>query len=131
MVSIYIGSAVQLNTYWAFTSWSFCRAKHLVKIHVWAGNSTRGPTGICIFEGTMDAELYVEILQNTLVPFLHEVYPWGYHIMHDNNRKHTFKWAIAFFDAHDINWWKTPPAVAVPKQNMSSFYWRHQGGRHA
>ena len=76
---------------------------------MWAGISTRGPTGICIFEGTMDAELYVEILQNTLVPFLHEVYPRGHRFMRDNDPKHTSKRAIAFFDSHDINWWKTPP----------------------
>lgn len=96
MVSIHIGSTVELNIYWAFTSWSFYRTKHPVKVHVWAGISTRGPTGICIVEGTMDAELYVEILQNTLVPFLHDVYPRRHRFMQDNDTKHTSKWAIAF-----------------------------------
>jgi len=28
-----------------------CRAKHPVKVHVWAGISMRGRTGICVFEG--------------------------------------------------------------------------------
>ena len=32
-----------------------CRAKHPVKVHVWAGISWKGPTPIVIFEGTMDA----------------------------------------------------------------------------
>ena len=37
------------------------RAKHSVKVHVWAGISKRGRTGICIFEGIMDAILYTEV----------------------------------------------------------------------
>ena len=35
----------------------------------------RGRTGICIFEGIMDKELYVDILEETLLPFIHEVHP--------------------------------------------------------
>ena len=31
------------------------RPKHPVKVHVWAGISTRGATKICIFQGIMDA----------------------------------------------------------------------------
>ena len=55
------------------------RAKHPVKVLVWAGISVRGPTGIFIFEGTMDADMYVEIVRETLLPFLHdEVYPTGH-----------------------------------------------------
>ena len=46
------------------------RPKHPVKVHVWAGISMRGATGICIFEGTMDADHYIEILRQTLLPFL-------------------------------------------------------------
>ena len=33
--------------------------------------SLRGATGICIFEGTMDKELFAVILDKTLVPYLH------------------------------------------------------------
>ena len=40
------------------------RAKHPVKVHVWAG---RGRTGVCIFGGIMRAPLYVEILKETLL----------------------------------------------------------------
>ena len=29
-----------------------CRAKHPVKVHVWAGISMRGRMGICVFKGT-------------------------------------------------------------------------------
>ena len=44
----------------------FLRPKNPIKVHVWAGISLIGPTKICIFEGTMDAELYEEILRSSL-----------------------------------------------------------------
>lgn len=44
------------------------RAKHPVKVHVWAGISMRGATGICIFEGTMDKELFAEFWTRPLFP---------------------------------------------------------------
>lgn len=46
------------------------RLKHPVKVHVWAGISTFEATSICIFTGTMDAALYVNILTQHLLPFL-------------------------------------------------------------
>ena len=67
----------------------------------------RGPTGICIFEGKMDAPMYVHNLQNTLKPFIDEVYP--YRFMQDNDPKHTSKLAQEFFDENGFNWWRTPP----------------------
>ena len=42
-----------------------------MKVHVWAGISMQGPTPVCIFEGIMTMELYVSIIRNTLLPFLH------------------------------------------------------------
>ena len=63
------------------------RPKHPVKVHVWAG----GRTGVCIFDGIMDAEMYVTILRHTLLPFLREVYPDGHrmtpNIHHDVQEK--------------------------------------------
>ena len=35
------------------------RAKHPTKVHVWAGISKKGPTPIVIFEGKMNASLYI------------------------------------------------------------------------
>ena len=37
---------------WSEDIISLSRAKHPVKVHVWAGISMGGRTGICIFEGT-------------------------------------------------------------------------------
>ena len=48
------------------------RPKHPTKVHVWAGINKKGATRICIFEGTMDATLYCEILRRTFLPFLQE-----------------------------------------------------------
>ena len=65
------------------------RPKRPLKVDVWAGISKRGATGICIFEGIMDRYLYVDIIKNTLVPFVNEVYPDGHRLMADNDPKHT------------------------------------------
>lgn len=47
------------------------RAKHPVrKVHIWCGISWEGRTPIVIFEGTMNAEGYENILWKALLPFL-------------------------------------------------------------
>ena len=64
---------------------------------------------MCVFDGIMDASMYVSILRETLVPFLREVYPEGHRFMQDNDPKHTYMSRLAqFFDDNCINWWKTP-----------------------
>ena len=92
-----------------FCSWQFIqtltcefhphyRAKHPVKVHVWAGISLKGRTGICIFDGIMDAAMYVNILEGTLIPFIREVFPEGYcRFMQDNDPKHTSHYAQDYF----------------------------------
>ena len=86
-----------------------CRAKHPVKVHVWGGISLRGTTCLCVFEGKMDAVMYVDILQKSLKPFVEEVYPDSHRFMQDNDPKHTSRLANEFFQSSNINWWKTPP----------------------
>ena len=49
------------------------RPKHPIKVHVWGGISKQGATQVCIFEGIMTAPLYCDILEKTLLPFIHEV----------------------------------------------------------
>ena len=98
---MYICNAIILHVY--------CRAKHPVKVHVWAGISHRGRTGICIFDGIMDAVLYVDIIGQTLLPFLETIYPDGHRLMQDNDPKHTSNHCKDYLREHDINWWKTPP----------------------
>ena len=67
----------------------FHRAKDPVKVHVWGGISLRGRMGVCIFQGKMNATMYVNILRTTLKPFLDEVYPDSHRFMQGNDPKHT------------------------------------------
>ena len=53
----------------------------------------------------MKKELFVSILDGTLVPFVDNVYPDGHRFMQDNDPKHTSGYAS---DCHSINWWRTP-----------------------
>lgn len=57
----------------------------------------------------MDAPLFVDILRNTLLPFVQAKYPDGHRFMQDNDPKHASRVAKDFFDENGINWWKTPP----------------------
>lgn len=87
------------------------KPKHPTKVHLWAGISKKGPTQVCIFERTMDASLFCNILQQTLLPFLHEKFPspHTHRFMQDNNPKHTSRQAQQFYASTGINWWQTPP----------------------
>ena len=84
------------------------RPKHPVKVHVWAGISKKGRTGICIFEGIMDRFLFCDILDTTLLPFLRERATAGHRFMQDNDPKHTSGYAAEYMREHGVNWWKTP-----------------------
>ena len=96
------------------------RAKHPVKVHVWAGISVKGSTEICIFTGIMNAQLYTKILERTLLRFLHDVFLSGHHFMQDNDPKHTFSASKKLFEDNGVHWWKAPPESpnANPIENL-------------
>ena len=74
------------------------RPKHPRKVHVWAGISKREATGICLFEGKMNAPLFCEILRQALLPFLQEKSPTpnSHRLMQDNDPKHRSRYARKF-----------------------------------
>ena len=84
------------------------RPKHPFKVHVWAGISLKGRTGICLFTGIMDRFLYIEILRKTLLPFITNVYSDGHCFMADNDPKHNSVAAQDFLVESNVNWWCTP-----------------------
>jgi transposase len=86
------------------------RPKHPTKVHVWAAISKRGATSVCIFDGIMEATLFCEILERTLLPFLRTTFhpPCTHRFMQDNDPKHTSRAAQDYYAKSGINWWKTP-----------------------
>ncbi len=85
------------------------RPKHPLKVHVWAGISTRGATDICIFTGIMNAEIHVNILDQFLFPFVGEVFGSDHRFIQDNDPKHVSRRVQRYFEENIINWWRTPP----------------------
>ena len=70
----------------------------------------------------MNAALYCEILQRTLIPFIQDNFPapLTHRFMQDNDLKHTSWLARKFFEDHQTNWWHTPPESpdANPIENL-------------
>ena len=99
---------------------AFFRPKHPVKVHVWAGISKQGATGICIFQVTLVKELFVDILDKTFLPFIKDIIP-QHRFMQDNDPKYTSGYAKDWIEEKEINCWKTPPES--PDLNPTENLW--------
>ena len=84
------------------------KAKHPLKVQIWAGISMRGATRVVIFTGIMNATKYTDILTEALVPFIKSVYADSHRFQQDNDSKHTSRYTQAYYIREGINWWKTP-----------------------
>ena len=81
----------------------FYRPKHPVNVHLWGGVSNRGATKLYIFESTMNAEVYVQTLEESLIPSMQKLFGEDhYSIMQDNDPKHTSKLARIYFARNRI-----------------------------
>ena len=79
------------------------RPKHPIKVHVWAGISMEGVTDICIFTGIMNAEFYISILQQCLLPFLQRKFTDKEHrFMQDNTCHEKLKPSLRKMNSHLI-----------------------------
>ena len=56
----------------------------------------------------MNAELFIDILDKTLLPFIEWVYLEGHKFMHDNDPKHSLNMIKQWLQNKSVNWWKTP-----------------------
>ena len=52
----------------------------------------------------MVKEVYVDILEQMLLPFIHDVFPDGHRFMQDNDPNHFSKLAKEFRRTHNVNW---------------------------
>ena len=89
------------------------RPKHPIKVHVWGGISHRGQISVTVFEGKMNARLFMEILDDTLVPFIKDVYPDGCHLVRDNVHKHSSRAAHKFYEERKVDWKKRPQTLIL------------------
>ena len=69
----------------------------------------QGRAAICIVDGIMKKELFVDILSSSLLHSIQVFYPNGHRLMQDNDPKHTSGYATQWMVDNGVNWWKTPP----------------------
>ena len=79
----------------------------------------------------MDAPLYIQVLEQTLLSFLERAYPVGHQFMADNDPKHTSKAAKDFLEEKGVSWWRTPAESpdCNPIKNLARAE-RKQSSRH-
>jgi hypothetical protein len=86
--------------------------EHDVKINVWGGFCASGKTALSKIEGNMNAEQYIEILQDTMYPSARALFRDGNFIFQqDNDPKHTARATKEWFR------WTRTKVLAWPAQS--------------
>lgn len=101
------------------------QAKHPAKVHVWAGISHRGATGICIFDGKvrMESKLFCRIIKEFYLPFAAERYDGNCRLQMDNDPKHRSNFTTKFLQENHVRQLEWPPES--PDLNLIELVW-HQ-----
>lgn len=68
----------------------------------------KGGVASAFLKGIIKKELYTNILEEILLPFIRDAWPDGHKFMQDNGPKHTSKHAQKWIRGNINNWWKTP-----------------------
>lgn len=98
------------------------KAKHGYKVHVSGGISWFGKTALVIFTGILTSEGYTTILEKTLLPHLKAHYVNRPHLFYqDNDRKHTSRHALNWFESHQVNLTQCP--ASSPDINTVELMW--------
>lgn len=80
-------------------------------VMVWGCFLRAGVGPIARIEGTMDKYKYIDILNNTLFPYVRPRWPTGYTFQQDNDPKHTATYSKQWFIDNNI------PVMAWPSQS--------------
>ena len=87
---------------------------------VWGAFSAKGPGPISQVVGIMNAQKYIEILENNLEKYLHENMAANYTFQQDNDPKHAAKATKAWFEQKKIKVmeWPAQSADLNPIENL-------------
>jgi transposase len=72
-------------------------------VNVWGCISVRGPGVLCVVEQRLNANVYVNILEQVMLPFVAQAFPDNFTFQQDNCPIHTSAIAQNWFRDNDIN----------------------------
>ena len=88
-------------------------------VRVWGGISWKGATTLCTYSGTLDDNMYIDMLKQCLLPFLKNMHPVHQFVQLIN---HPSVAVQKFFKENGINWWRTPPHQSPDLNPMENLW---------